>query len=185
MRSPTIGGWSVGEGGLKVINKFKLLCASSAGAMILAAVLALAQSTDAVPAGDAQTAGDAPSDIVVTGLRASFGKAADIKRNSDNVVDSIVADDIGKFPDPTVASALQRVPGVQVTVGDNNEIVGPIIRGLGDILTTLDGREIFTGTGRGFAYQDLPAEALVGRVISECPSSSWRWRSLMSLAFFL
>ena len=72
------------------------------------------------------------------------------------------------------AAALQRVPGVQVTVGDNNEIVNPIIRGLGDILTTLDRREIFTGTGRGFAFQDLPAEALAERT-GTMPSAGSRW----------
>ncbi|MGH6613496.1 TonB-dependent receptor [Sphingomonas sp.] len=111
-------------------------------------------------------------DIIVTGLRASLAKAATIKRESANVVDSIVADDIGKFPDRTVAAALQRVPGVQVTVGDNNEIVGPIVRGLSDILTTLDGREIFTGVGRGFAYQDLPAEALAGADVYKSTSAN-------------
>ena len=112
-----------------------------------------------------------PTDIVVTGIRESLAKAADIKRNSANVVDSIVADDIGKFPDRTVAAALQRVPGVQVTVGDNNEIVNPIVRGLPDVLTTLDGREIFTGTGRGFSYQDLPAEALAGADVYKSTSA--------------
>jgi iron complex outermembrane receptor protein len=33
-----------------------------------------------------------------------------IKRNAPQIVDSIVAQDIGKFPDPTTAAALQRVP---------------------------------------------------------------------------
>ncbi|MFC4314526.1 TonB-dependent receptor [Steroidobacter flavus] len=99
-------------------------------------------------------------EVVVTGIRQSLERAAEIKRESAQVVDSIVAEDIGKFPDATTAAALQRVPGVQVTVGSNNEITGVLIRGLGDILTTLDGREIFSTTGRGFAVQDLPAEAL-------------------------
>ncbi len=66
----------------------------------------------------------------MVGLRASLEAAAEIKQNSDLVVDSIVADDIGKFPDNTTAAALQRVPGVQVTVNDNNEIANPIIRGI-------------------------------------------------------
>src|SRR5688572_28495385 len=57
-------------------------------------------------------------EVVVVGLRASLEAAAEIKQNSDLVVDSIVADDIGKFPDNTTAGALQRVPGVQVTVND-------------------------------------------------------------------
>lgn len=101
-------------------------------------------------------------DIVVTGIRQSLARAAEIKRTATNVVDSIVAEDIGKLPDVTTASALQRIPGVQVVVGGNNEIVGARIRGLDDIISTLNGREIFTGVGRGFAFQDLPAEALAG-----------------------
>jgi TonB-dependent receptor len=112
-------------------------------------------SSDTAPSGVAQ-------EIVVTGIRGSLKAAETIKRNSDQIVDAIVAQDIGKFPDPTVASALQRIPGVQVTVGDNNEIQGPLIRGLADIETTLNGREVFTGSGRGFSFQDLPAEALAG-----------------------
>lgn len=124
---------------------------------------AVAHAQDAAEPAPAQVDPAAPDDediIVVSGIRASLSQAAEIKRNSDVVVDSIVAEDIGKFPDTTTAAALQRVPGVQVVNGFNNEIVNPLIRGIGDIITTLDGREIFTGVGRGFAFQDLPAEAL-------------------------
>lgn len=127
------------------------------GSMLLAMP---AQAQDALPAQGNDSAAPAGNEIVVTGIRASLSRAADIKRNAAQVVESIVAQDIGKFPDPTTAAALQRVPGVQVTVGGNNEIVNPLIRGLGDIITTLDGREVFTAEGRGFAFQDLPAEAL-------------------------
>ncbi|MBW4329941.1 TonB-dependent receptor [Stakelama sp. CBK3Z-3] len=109
---------------------------------------------------DASAEADTSNDIVVTGIRRSLEKAAEIKRDSPQVVDSIVAEDIGKFPDPTTAGALQRVPGVQVTVGSNNEISGVLVRGLSDISSTLDGREIFSTTNRGFAFQDLPATAL-------------------------
>ncbi|HWV60569.1 MAG TPA: TonB-dependent receptor [Sphingopyxis sp.] len=123
--------------------------------------MAIAQTAPAADpvAGEGQ---DTSGDIVVTGIRQSLSRAAEIKRESTAVVDSIVAEDIGKLPDLTTASALQRVPGVQVVVGGNNEIVGARIRGLDDIVTTLNGREIFTGVGRGFSFQDLPAEALAG-----------------------
>ena len=131
---------------------------------------ALAQSAPAAdpsagpdtPGTAADEAQDVSGEIVVTGIRQSLSRAAEIKRESTAVVDSIVAEDIGKLPDLTTASALQRVPGVQVVVGGNNEIVGARIRGLDDIITTINGREIFTGVGRGFAFQDLPAEALAG-----------------------
>lgn len=141
-------------------TKRLVLCTASAVALILSANSAFAQNapadaTAAAPADDATT-------VVVIGQRNSLKRAADIKRKSDNIVDSIVSDDIGKFPDNTVAAALQRVPGVQTSNGYNNEVQGVIIRGLGDIETTLDGREIFTGVGRGYAFQDLPAESVSG-----------------------
>ena len=159
-----------------MISRNLMLCACSALAMGTVATAAHAQTTDQASADSEQSASGQEQgvahEIVVTGIRQSLAKAQAIKKNSANVVDSIVADDIGKFPDRTVAAALQRVPGVQVTVGNNNEIVNPIIRGLGDILTTLDGREIFTGTGRGFSYQDLPAEALAGADVYKSNSAN-------------
>lgn len=101
------------------------------------------------------------TDIVVTAsIRRSLEEAAGIKQDALQVVDSIVAEDIGKFPDPTTAAALQRVPGIQTEVGADNEIAGVRIRGLNDILTTIDGREVFSTTGRNFDLQDLPATAL-------------------------
>ncbi|EJL33472.1 TonB-dependent receptor [Novosphingobium sp. AP12] len=99
-------------------------------------------------------------DIVVTGIRQSLERAADVKREATQVVDSIVATDIGKLPDPTVAAALQRVPGIQVQNDRNNELSSVRIRGLTDILTTVNGREVITTTGRNFDLQDVPAEAL-------------------------
>jgi iron complex outermembrane recepter protein len=137
------------------VNSILRLSAALALGTTSAAYAQSTQQQSTAPAGELE-------EVVVVGLRASLEAAAAIKQNSDLVVDSIVADDIGKFPDNTTAAALQRVPGVQVTVNDNNEIANPIIRGISDILTTLDGREIFTGVGRGFSFQDLPAEALAG-----------------------
>jgi iron complex outermembrane recepter protein len=118
---------------------------------------ASASAPDAVAARAADTTLE---QVVIVGQRASRAAAVQTKRDADQVVESIVADDIGKFPDNTVAEALQRVPGVQTVVNFNNEIVNPLIRGIGDIITTVDGREMFTGVGRGFAFQDLPAEAI-------------------------
>jgi iron complex outermembrane recepter protein len=103
------------------------------------------------------------AEIVVSGIRSSLTRAAEVKRDAVQVVDSIVATDIGKLPDPTTAAALQRVPGIQVQTDRNNELSGVSIRGLTDINTTLNGREVFTTTGRGFDLKDVPAEAL-GRV---------------------
>ncbi|HEX9781773.1 MAG TPA: TonB-dependent receptor [Opitutaceae bacterium] len=97
----------------------------------------------------------------VVGVQASLIGAQEIKQNATQVVDSIVAEDIGKLPDNTVADALQRIPGIQVGRG-NGEVSTVLIRGLPNLGTTLNGNEIFTGTGRGVALQDIPAELVAG-----------------------
>src|ERR1039457_1908125 len=99
--------------------------------------------------------------VTGSGVRASLITAQEIKENSPEFVDSIVAQDIGKLPDNSVADALQRVPGVQVARA-NGEVEPVVIRGLPNIETTLNGHEVFTGTGRGVAYEDIPAEMLAG-----------------------
>jgi TonB-dependent receptor len=99
--------------------------------------------------------------VRVTGLRNSIRSAEAIKRNADQVVDSINAEDIGKFPDRATGDALQRIAGVQVG-RDRGETSAVIIRGLPDVVTTLDGNQIFTGNGRRLSYQDLPVQSIGG-----------------------
>src|SRR3546814_12510628 len=65
-----------------------------------------------------------PDDIVVTGIRANLESAQNRKRNADTVVDSITAEDIGSFPDKSVAEALQRVPGIPVISFADRKSVG-------------------------------------------------------------
>ena len=67
-------------------------------------------------AADATTPGSEElNEIVVTGIRASLQKSLDVKRDSDGIVDAISAEDIGKFPDSNLATAMERIPGVTVS----------------------------------------------------------------------
>ncbi|WBO21563.1 TonB-dependent receptor [Sphingomonas abietis] len=141
-------------------------CSALALGMIVGPAFAQDQSIQTDGSGTAASAatvdpGAASQEIIVTGVRASLSSAQSIKRNAPQIVDSIVAEDIGKLPDNTVADALQRVTGVQVIRG-NGETTGVDIRGLPNAATLLNGREAFTGTGRGVALQDIPAELLAG-----------------------
>lgn len=102
-------------------------------------------------------------EVVVTGIRASLTKGLDIKRNAYQIVDAIVAEDIGKFPDNNVVEALQRVSGVQVTDRGAGEVSRVAIRGLEDVTTTVNGRNIFTSSGLSVALADIPA-SLLGQV---------------------
>jgi len=122
-------------------------------------------------------AADAPavSELVVTGMRESLEKAIEIKRASDNHVEAISADDIGKLPDKNVADALQRIPGVNTTSAasgeggfDENDRVS--VRGTSPSLTqvTIDGHSVSTGdwfildqfstVGRSVSFTLLPSE---------------------------
>ena len=110
----------------------------------------------------APVASDQPANmetVVVTGVRQAVKSALDTKKNADQVQDSIVAEDIGKLPDNNVIEALQHVTGVQISrnAAEANQL---LIRGLPDIATLLNGREIFTSTGRFITLQDIPAELL-------------------------
>ena len=86
--------------------------------------------------------------IVVTGIRGSLEAARDIKRDSAQIVDAIVADDIGKLPDTNVAESLSRVSGVQIDrgIGEGSDIS---IRGLRENVVLYNGRQIVDSTGRG------------------------------------
>ncbi len=81
--------------------------------------------------------------IVVKGIRGSLNKSREIKRKSANLVESIVAEDIGKMPDLNLAESIQRVPGVAMSRegGEGRNIT---LRGFSPDFTrtTLNGMEV-------------------------------------------
>ena len=147
-----------------MISRFGFLCTTSVAGLLLAATPAAAQTNS----GETQSA-DTPDDagqvedIVVTGVRGSIVGAVNVRRESTQIVDSVVAESVGKLPDNNVVEALQRVTGIQVTDRGGGEAATISIRGLTDPLTTLNGRNIFTADGTSFALQDISAN-LVKRV---------------------
>lgn len=148
------------------------LWSTSAVAAIVASSSAAAQTAQQSPAEPAQNA-DAPQSpattagstddnaIVVTGMRRSLQSARNVKRNSDQIVDAIVAADIGKLPDIAVSDTAARIPGVQVT-RERGEADRVLVRGLDRTYytTTYNGREIFTAETRSVALQDFPSGAI-------------------------
>jgi iron complex outermembrane receptor protein len=143
---------------------------SGASLLALGAVAALtpslAMAQDAPPT-DASTV----KEVVVTGTRKALETSQQIKRNSDTVVDSITATDIGAFPDKSVAEALQRVPGVTVnrfSASDDTshfsaEPSGVIVRGLPQVRNEFNGRDTFTAnSSRGLSWGDVSPELMGG-----------------------
>jgi iron complex outermembrane receptor protein len=86
-------------------------------------------------------------EIVVTGIRGSLKRAADIKREASQVIDVITSEDVGKLPDANIAEALQRVTGVQITrVFGEGQAVN--IRGLQQVRVEVDGRTLLGWSAR-------------------------------------
>ena len=74
-------------------------------------VLLLAASTLAItPATMAQE--EVIEEIVTLGIRSSLQSALNEKRSSDNLVEVIQTEDIGKLPDQNLAEVLENIPGV-------------------------------------------------------------------------
>ncbi|MCJ2185773.1 TonB-dependent receptor [Novosphingobium beihaiensis] len=100
-----------------------------------------------------------PTDIVVTGIRGSVEAATTTKQNAKQIVDAVVAEDVGKLPDNNVPEALARVTGVQID-RERGEGQGVTIRGLGGVQTTINGNNTNLGEGRSLNLADIPAELL-------------------------
>ena len=115
---------------------------------------------------------EAEDAIIVTGFKKSLESAQNIKRDADTFVDVITAEDIGALADRSVAEALQRVPGVNISRFEQRndpdrfsvEGSGVIIRGLPFVRSELNGRDIFSANGgRELSFNDVSPE-LLGRV---------------------
>ena len=142
-------------------------------------------STASIAAGAATDASsDELTEVVVTGIRASLQQSLDIKRDSFGIVDAISAEDIGKFPDSNLATALERIPGV--TVSRANVNVGGVagstgtaaqitVRGFGPEFneTLYDGRQVPTSTGnRGFDFGAVGADFVQQVDVMKTPDST-------------
>lgn len=113
-----------------------------------------------------QPAESEAGEVVVTGIRQSLAAGIDVKRKSDQIVDSIVAEDIGKLPDQNVAESLSRVSGVQVRRGID-EASDISIRGLRQNRLEFNGRTLISPYGRGPAGPDDGAYNVLTLIPSE------------------
>ena len=120
-------------------------------------------------------------EVVVTGFRASLATALESKRESNQIIESVAAEDIGKFPDQNVAEALQRLSGVQID-RSNGQGTKVRIRGLDQNVTLLNsdifltGLELYTQGEGNFRETDslegIPSELLGGVDVYKSPNAS-------------
>ena len=162
------------------------LSIASAQAVMLWGDVALAQDA---PAGTATEAEEQKLQTVfVSSQHKALESARSIKRHAEEIVDSIVADDIGKLPDKSVTEVLQRMPGVTIDrtlnrtdpqqgVGDGIEHfaaegTGVSVRGLSYVRSDLNGRDAFSANGgRALSFEDVPPELMAGIDVYKNPSA--------------
>lgn len=86
--------------------------------------------------------------VVVSGFRSSLEQSLDMKRQALDSTDSIMAEDIAKFPDLNVSESLQRIPGITLArdQGEGRQIS---VRGLNSTFTRvrINGMEALATTG--------------------------------------
>ena len=110
----------------------------------------------------------ASESVVVTGVRRSLETSLDLKRGARGLVDGIVAEDIGKFPDTNLAESLSRISGVSIE-RSNGEGTRITVRGIGPDfnLVLLNGRQMpgssFDGgapASRSFDFSNLASDGI-------------------------
>ena len=114
-------------------------------------------------------------EIVVTGLKASLEKSLDVKRNATVVLDSINAEELGRFPDADVADSLEHLPGITIdrTTGGEGQKVS--VRGFGPQynIVTLNNRILATDDdSRDLAFDVLPSEVISGADVLKSSEAS-------------
>ncbi|WP_370241744.1 TonB-dependent receptor [Marisediminitalea sp.] len=100
--------------------------------------------------------------IEVKGIRFSQRSALDRKKMAGTITDSLVAEDIGMFPDKNVGEALQRIPGVQLDrdFGEGQQIS---IRGVEPGLLRVEVNNVTAqgfGGSRAVDFRDMAAELI-------------------------
>ena len=139
---------------MKQPNKFRLLPLGIAITAALSSNVTIAQEQK-----------DGAIEVIsVTGIRSSLTESMDKKKNASSIQDSIVAEDIGKFPDQNVAESLQRISGVMIS-RNNGEGSKVTVRGMGPKFNAVkvNNRTIATTDfGREFDFQTLPSDLISG-----------------------
>ncbi|WP_286270158.1 TonB-dependent receptor [Thalassotalea hakodatensis] len=139
-------------------------------ASYLALAITAALSGYSVNAYAEQSTSEKVEVIEVKGIRGSLSQALNNKRFTDAVIDSISAEDIGKFPDKNIGDALQRIPGVTVS-RDFSEVDGVTVRGTAPqhSMVLLNGQNVasvgwfdLAPFNRSFNFELLSAEQIGG-----------------------
>lgn len=152
---------------MKISQKALFLLSTTALSFGLCNSGASAQGTPTGPSADDSEV------VIITGIRGSQRSAIKIKKDDDRFSDSIVAEDIGKLPDVTIADSLQRVTGVQIQreAGEGGRIS---LRGMPNVLTTINNEVMLSATNITSTepnYADLPSQLIASSTVYKSMSA--------------
>ena len=101
--------------------------------------------------------------VTVTGFRASITQSLELKKNSQDIVEAISAEDIGKLPESSIADSLARLPGLASQRDNNGHWQDISINGLPPSMsaTLFNGRpQASTDNNRVIQFDQYPAELM-------------------------
>lgn len=108
--------------------------------------------------------------VTITGVLQGQQRALNQQKTADNIRNVVSADQIGRFPDPNVAEALQRVPAVNIE-RDQGEGRYVLVRGLAPQFTniSINGEQIPSPEAgvRYVALDAVPADQLASIEVSK------------------
>lgn len=161
------------------------LLATAATAMVLSPAFAQDADDDDAPVSTAPapTATPTPSastedTVVVRGIRNALQRSVDMKREADNIQDSISAEEVAEFPDDNVVDALARITGIQITREDG-EGSGFTIRGISANRVEINGEtSLGADSARDADLGNIPSGLLKNLVVVKTPTADMAEGSL-------
>ncbi len=160
---------------MNIRNTLRIGASTTAFAIAAITLPGVAHAQTAPVDPDAEEAQEADENvIIVSGFRQALDSAVGEKRQSDLILESVTAEDIGRLPDASIGESIARLPGVtsQRLNGRANSIS---IRGLGPDFsqTLLNGREqTSTNDNRAVDFDQYPSEIVNQVVVYKTPSAS-------------
>ena len=143
------------------------------GFVLSALAILFGAAASAQDADNSDTVAETPiEEIVVTGIRGSLASSVEAKRNSDNLIEAIYAEDIGKLPDQNLAEVLENITGIQIT-REAGVGTGVQIRGTNANRTEINGvSTVGSGSGRsGISFEDVSASIIASVEVTKAPEA--------------
>lgn len=113
--------------------------------------------------------------VVISGIVGSIESSLQAQKMSNELVEVISAEDIGKLPDPSIAESLARLPGVMAERGGDGFADQISIRGLSSqfVGTLVNGNvQATTGENWGVSFDQIPASLVSGATVYLTPNAA-------------